>query len=215
MCGYFARTFFILCRFDNKFCTMLKIGITGGIGSGKSMVSKIFASLGIPVFDADNWSKKIMSEDKELMTNLENTFGKIYNNGLLDRKKLAEQVFNDESKLQKLNSIVHPATISAWQNWAAEQNASYVIKEAAIMFESGTAGDLDFVIGVYAPIHMRIKRTMQRSNITREQVLDRMHKQIDETIKMRLCDAVIKNDESMLITPEIIALHEKFCNYKK
>ena len=194
---------------------MLKVGITGGIGSGKSMVSKIFASFGIPVFDADNWSKKIMNEDEILKANLENTFGKIYINGLLDRKKLAEQVFNDENKLQKLNSLVHPATIRAWHNWVAQQRTPYVIKEAAILFESGTAGDLDFVIGVYAPVHLRIKRTMQRSNISREQVLDRMHKQIEETIKMRLCDAVIKNDESVLITPQIVALHESFSNYKK
>lgn len=194
---------------------MLKVGITGGIGSGKSMVSKIFASFDIPVFDADSWSKKIMNEDEILKADLENTFGKIYINGLLDRKKLAELVFNDENKLHKLNSLVHPATIRAWHNWVTKQRAPYVIKEAAILFESGTAGDLDFVIGVYAPVHLRIKRTMQRSNISREQVLDRMHKQIEETIKMRLCDAVIKNDESVLITPQIVALHESFSNYKK
>lgn len=208
-----CRAFFISVALKIK-KSMIKIGITGGIGSGKSIVSKVFSTLGIPVFDADSWSKKIMNEDEDLIKKITYSFGKVYEDGVLNRKKLGEMVFKDQKKLQTLNALVHPATIKAWKQWEEKQSAPYIIKEAAIMFESGTAADIDYMIGVYAPVHLRIKRTMQRNKISREDVLQRMDKQIDDRVKMKLCDYVVLNDESTLVIPQVIDLHKKLIQLK-
>lgn len=192
---------------------MLKIGLTGGIGSGKSTVAKIFELLGIPVYYADDAAKKLMNEDEELKTAIQKQFGKeAYINGKLNREFLATTVFNDEAQLALLNAIVHPATIRDAQNWMQQQTAPYTIKEAALIFESGSGENLDYIIGVYAPAALRIKRTMDRSNISREAVLQRMSKQIDENIKMKLCDFVLVNDEQQMLIPQVLQLHEKLCN---
>src|SRR6476469_2595433 len=138
---------------------MLKIGLTGGIGSGKSVVAEIFRVLGIPVFDADREAKSIMNTDEALMAAIIAEFGEqAYRNDQLDRKYLANIVFKDSLQLEKLNALVHPAAISAAHRWFKVQITPYVIKEAAILFESGSAGDLDYVIGVYAPASLRIQR---------------------------------------------------------
>ena len=190
---------------------MLRIGITGGIGSGKSTVSKIFEVLGIPVYYADDASKRLMNEDEELKEKLRSTFGdKTYVDGQLDRAYVAAVVFNDPGKLVLLNSIMHPATIKDAEKWMLHQTTPYAIKEAALIFESGSQEYLDKVIGVYAPVAVRIHRVMQRDNVTREEVLSRMNKQIDEDMKMRLCDYVITNNEQELLIPQVIELHEKF-----
>jgi len=190
---------------------MLRIGITGGIGSGKSTVSKIFEVLGIPVYYADDASKRLMNEDEELKEKLRSTFGdKTYVDGQLDRAYVAAIVFNDPEKLVLLNSIMHPATIKDAEKWMLRQTTPYAIKEAALIFESGSQEYLDKVIGVYAPVAVRIHRVMQRDNVTREEVLSRMNKQIDEDMKMRLCDYVITNNEQELLIPQVIELHEKF-----
>lgn len=189
---------------------MLKIGLTGGIGSGKSVVSKIFETLGIPVFDADTAAKKIMHEDEVVKQKIIETFGAdSYMNDQLNRKYIANIVFKDDHQLEVLNAIVHPASIKAGLDWAAKQNAPYVIKEAALMFEAGSGLNLDYIIGVSAPQHLRIQRAMKRDDISREEVLARMSKQIDEYIKMKLCDFVLVNDEQELLLPQVIALHEK------
>jgi dephospho-CoA kinase len=188
---------------------MLRIGITGGIGSGKSTVSKIFEVLGVPVYYADDASKRLMNEDEELKEKLRSVFGEgVYVDGKLNRQYLSSIVFNDPLKLALLNSIVHPATIKDAEDWMLQQTAPYAIKEAALIFESGSQEHLDKVIGVYAPAAVRIHRVMQRDNVTKEEVLGRMSKQIDEDIKMRLCDYVIKNDEQELLIPQVIKLHE-------
>jgi dephospho-CoA kinase len=188
---------------------MLRIGITGGIGSGKSTVSKIFEVLGVPVYYADDASKRLMNEDEELKEKLRSVFGEgVYVDGKLNRQYLSSIVFNDPLKLALLNSIVHPATIKDAEDWMLQQTAPYAIKEAALIFESGSQEYLDKVIGVYAPAAVRIHRVMQRDNVTRQEVLGRMSKQIDEDIKMRLCDYVIKNDEQELLIPQVIKLHE-------
>jgi dephospho-CoA kinase len=189
---------------------MLKIGITGGIGSGKSLVAHIFRVLGIPVFDADETAKKIMNEDKALKAEIIQQFGqKAYKAGVIDRKYLADLVFKDPFQLEKLNAIVHPVTIRAAQNWMKKQDAPYALKEAALLFESGTAADLDYVIGVYAPAPLRTTRVMRRNNIAMEEVKNRMKRQINEEIKMKLCDFVIVNDEQTLLIPQVIMLHQK------
>jgi dephospho-CoA kinase len=190
---------------------VIKVGITGGIGSGKSTVAKIFSVLGVPVYYADDASKKIMNNDIDVMTAIRENFGDAaYKDGLLDRSYLASKVFNNKAQLELLNSIVHPATIADADRWLEEQTAPYVIKEAALLFESGSYAALDFVIGVYAPYPMRLQRVLYRDNVTREQVLARMNKQIDETIKMKLCDFVVHNDEQSLVIPQVLELHEKF-----
>ncbi|MBS1579159.1 MAG: dephospho-CoA kinase [Bacteroidetes bacterium] len=190
---------------------MLKIGITGGIGSGKSTVSKMFQTLGIPVFNADDAAKTIMNEDEALKQKIIQTFGAAtYTNGILNRKYLANIVFNNAVELEKLNALVHPAAIAKGIKWAAKQNAPYIIKEAALMFEAGSAFNLNYVIGVSAPQHLRIQRTMQRDTVSREEVLARMNKQVDETIKMKLCDFVIVNDEQQMVIPQVLQLHQQF-----
>jgi dephospho-CoA kinase len=128
----------------------------------------------------------------------------------LNRAYIANIVFKDPYQLQVLNAIVHPATIAASLAWAAEQTAPYVIKEAALFFESGSAEGMDFMVGVYAPDALRIKRVMQRDQSSREAVLDRMKQQISQSIKMKLCDKVIINDEQTLLMPQVLALHERF-----
>jgi dephospho-CoA kinase len=192
---------------------MLKIGLTGGIGSGKSVVAEIFRVLGIPVFDADREAKNIMNADAALMAAIISEFGEqAYVNDQLDRKYIADIVFKDPFKLEKLNALVHPAAITAAEKWWQVQTTPYVIKEAALLFEAGSASHLDYVIGVRAPKALRIHRVMQRENTTREEVLLRMQRQIDDDIKMRLCDFVIDNDEQQMLLPQVLQLHEKFIN---
>ena len=195
---------------------MLKIGVTGGIGSGKSIVSSIFKVLGIPVFDADAQAKNIMQTDDELKAAVIDLFGDAsYHQGQLNRKYIAEIVFKDPAQLEKLNALVHPATIRAGEEWAAKQKSPYTIKEAALFFESGSAEGMDYIIGVYAPQHIRINRVMQRDGVSREEVLDRMKRQIQEEVKMRLCDFVIVNDDQRLLIPQVLQLHQQFMHESK
>ena len=183
------------------------IGLTGGIGSGKSVVAKVFATLGIPVFNADDEAKRIMQTSTEIKTKLIEQFGlEIYNEHGLDKEKLASIVFNDPFQLQLLNAIVHPVTIQAAKDWAAKQTTPYVIKEAALIFESGTADGLFKVIGVTAPLSLRTHRVMQRDGITKEQVDARMRNQISDTIKMRLCDYVIENNNQQMVIPQVLEI---------
>jgi len=192
---------------------MLKVGLTGGIGSGKSTVAAIFETLGIPVSYADNEAKRLMNEDPGLRAAIGREFGaEAYAGGTLNRKYLAGLVFNDPIKLEALNNLVHPVTIRDGARWMQEQAAlghAYAIREAALIFEARGAGHLDFVIGVYAPLALRIHRTMQRDHSSREAVQQRMRNQIDEEIKMKLCDAVIRNDEQEAVIPQVLELHAR------
>jgi dephospho-CoA kinase len=190
---------------------MLKIGLTGAIGSGKTAVANVFKVLGIPVFDADREAKLIMENNERLALSIQKVFGKeSYSANKLNRSFLASIVFNDPLKLEQLNALVHPVTIEEANKWMNAQKTPYVIKEAALMFEAGSASHLDYVIGVYAPQHIRIKRVMEREHASREQVLERMNRQISDVIKMKLCDFVVVNDEQRLLIPQILQLHEKF-----
>ena len=191
---------------------MLKIGITGGIGAGKSTVAGIFKVLGVPVFDADATAKNILNTDPVLREQIAATFGsETYKNGLLDKKYLATLVFNNPDQLAKLNALVHPATIAAADKWASRfADRPYIIKEAALLFEAGTYVGLDYIIGVTAPVELRIARVMARDQVSREEVLSRMQHQLDDTEKMNRCNFVIDNNEATLVIPQVLSLHEQF-----
>lgn len=170
------------------------IGLTGGIGSGKTTVAGYFSALGAPVYIADTEAKKILNTPAAIAEVL-NAFGEsVFTNNLPDRQKLAKVVFNNPQNLQILNSIIHPKVKNHFNNWLQEhKNFWYVIKETAILFESGSYKDCDKVILVTAPIEIRIQRVMERDNITREEVLQRMANQWDDDQKTKLSDYIIEN----------------------
>jgi len=187
---------------------VLRVGLTGGIGSGKSTVAGIFEVLGIPVYYADDAAKKLMNENRALKEKIIEHFGEdAYKDGMLNRSYIGQQVFKNKEKLALLNSLVHPVTIRDGAEWMEQQITRYAIKEAALIFESGSQKDLDYVIGVSAPEQLRISRAVKRDNITAEAVLMRMKNQIAEEEKMKLCDFVIYNDEQQALLPQVLKLH--------
>ncbi|MBS1949069.1 MAG: dephospho-CoA kinase [Bacteroidetes bacterium] len=190
---------------------MLKIGLTGGIGSGKSTVAKVFEVLGIPVYYADDAARRLMNEDEMLKAKIIEHFGEnAYVNGALNRGYISSLVFKDKKKLALLNSLSHPVVMHDSEEWMRKQHAPYAIREAALIFESDIHRYLDFVIGVSAPEQLRIERTMKRDGIAEEEVLKRMANQMDEEEKMKRSDFVIINDERQLMVPQVLQLHGKF-----
>lgn len=190
---------------------MLKIGITGGIGSGKSTVSRIFEVLGIPVYDADSNAKKLMEENSFLKEKIISLFGiEAYSSGKLNRAHLANLVFKNPEKIQQLNELVHPVTIADANDWFQKQNSPYCIKEAALIFESGANKALDGVIGVTAPESLRIQRVINRDGITESEIKDRMKRQMNEPEKMKRCNWVIQNDEANSLIEQVLKLHHEF-----
>lgn len=192
---------------------MLKIGITGNIGSGKTTVSRLFELLGIPVFYADDEAKKVMTADVQLMAGIKQAFGNeaYFTDGTLNRKYIAGIVFNQETELQKLNALVHPAVFRAFDAWTLQHNnAPYVLKEAAVLFESGSYKDCDYTIIVTAPTPMRMARVMQRDGITEADAQSRNAKQMPEEEKQALASFVLCNDNSRLLIPQVLTLHEQF-----
>ena len=195
---------------------MVRVGLTGGIGSGKSTVAQIFEVLGIPVYYADISAKRLMNEDAQLRSAITNIFGEqAYANNILDRKYISSIVFSDPAKLQQLNALVHPATKKDGETWMQRQTSSYAIHEAALIFEAKVADRLDLVIGVSSPIELRIKRAMERDKVSREEVLKRMDQQLDEEVKISKCDFVLINDEKQLLIPQVLELHEKLIALSK
>jgi dephospho-CoA kinase len=193
---------------------MLKIGLTGGMGSGKTIVSRIFSVLGVPVFYADDAAKTVMNEDAKLKQKIMSLFGAdAYMEDQLNRKYISSIVFNDPFKLEQLNALVHPVTIAAADKWMQQQTTLYVIKEAALMFEAGAAAHLDYVIeSIRAAGNAHSARNAARG-ITREEALARINNQVDDNIKMKLCDFVIVNDEQQSVLSQVLKLHEKIpCN---
>ena len=191
---------------------MLRVGITGGIGSGKTTVCKLFELQGIAIFYADQEAKKAMSTDQQLMSDIRTQFGNdIYSSeGTLNRSKLASIVFNDDRQLAMLNSIVHPAVFRLFDEWVDQQTSAYVIKEAALLFESNSYKDCHSTILVKSPELMRISRVVKRDRITEQDVLKRMAKQLGDNEKEKLSEYVIINDERTLIIPQVLDLHSEF-----
>lgn len=190
---------------------MLKIGLTGGIGSGKSTVAKIFEVLGVPVYYADDAAKELMNTDPQLIEAIKKIFGAdAYQAEKLNRSYLASIVFADEKKLETLNALIHPATINASNAWMEKQSAPYIIKEAALLFESDAYKYLDAVIGVSSPLPQRIKRVMERDNTSEDEILKRINRQMNEEEKLKRCQFIIHNDESTLLIPQVIELDKKF-----
>jgi dephospho-CoA kinase len=190
---------------------MLKVGITGGIGSGKSTVCQVFETLGIPVFYADRAAKFLMETDISLKSTIRNLIGEdAYINGTLNREKIATLAFSDPAILTKLNKLVHPVTIQYGKEWMKQQVSYYALKEAAIFFETGSNKDMDLMIGVYAPQPLRISRVQKRENTSLEKIHERISNQMDEEEKMRLCDHVIINDDMQPVIPQVLKLHLLF-----
>mgnify|MGYP001049090111 CR=1 FL=1 len=191
---------------------MLKVGITGGIGTGKSLVSRIFEILGVPVYYADEQAKYLMTENTSLRESILQLAGKdAYNGKSLNRSYLAQVIFNDPEILKKINSLVHPVVQQDFIEWTKKQiQASYVIEEAALLFESGVAEEFDHIIVVDAPLVLRTERIKKRDGLSEEEILNRMNKQIPQSEKVKKADWVIINDEKSLVIPKLIDLHNKF-----
>lgn len=189
---------------------MLKAGITGGIGSGKSTVCQVFETLGIPVFYADDAAKYLMQHDEQIKQQIITLFGQeAYHNKELNRKYISNVVFNDKEKLTQLNAITHPAVIAYGEEWMQKQNAAYTLKEAALFFESGSNKNMDVMIGVSAPLHLRIQRTMKRDQISEAAMLERISKQMNEEEKMKRCDFIIINDDKTSVIEQVMDIHQK------
>ena len=187
---------------------MLKIGITGGIGSGKSTVCRVFSALGIPVFEADKIAKDLMNTNEEIRKKLLNLFGEsVYlPDGVVDRKYLAGIVFNDPSLLKQLNSIVHPVVRQTFFDWCDKQKSPYIIHEAAILFESGFYKMMDKTITVVTNENERIQRVVKRDGLTLELVKERIRNQWSDEERIKLADFVIGNNDNELIVPQIIEI---------
>lgn len=170
------------------------VGLTGGIGSGKSTVAKMFAEQGVAVYIADAEAKKLMVEDKLLKKQIINLLGEeSYVKGELNRSYIADKVFNDQTLLQKINEIVHPAVAQHFNDWVKKQEGTYVIKEAAILFENGGYKQCDYIILVTAPEEVRVQRVLKRDQTTRKSITDRLKNQWKDEKKIPLADAVITN----------------------
>jgi len=192
---------------------MLKIGITGNIGSGKTTVSRLFELLGIPVFYADDAAKNIMVTDPLLISQIREAFGdeSYFADGTLNRKHIAGIVFNDQQRLAQLNSLTHPAVFRAFDKWAALiDDAPYIVKEAALLFESSSYKMCHRSVMVTAPLEIRVKRVMQRDGITRAEVESRNARQFTEEKKISLADYIVKNDDTELVIPQVLKLHDAF-----
>jgi dephospho-CoA kinase len=191
---------------------MKKVGVTGGIGSGKTVVCEIFRTLGAKVYNADIRAKQILNTNALVKKQISEAFGDIiYANGIVERKLLADRVFNNPEQLAILNSIVHPAVACDFENFAESyRSEAYIIKEAAILFESGTYKQMDSIVLVYAPLDVRIKRILERDGISREAVLARMKNQMDDTEKIKLSNHIIYNDDELSLIKQVIELHNIF-----
>ncbi len=196
---------------------MLKIGLTGGIGSGKSVVAQIFRIIGIPIYDADIEARHLMQSNAELISAITETFGPdtYLETGKLNRPYLAEQVFQNRSDLNKLNDLVHPAVHEDFRKWAEKQDSAYVIDEAALIFESGGNKHLDQIILVTAPVEVRIQRVIQRNKTTREDVLARIANQWTDEQKIPLSHFVINNDGKHALIKQVLECHQMILDAKE
>jgi len=188
----------------------LKLGVTGGIGSGKTTICKVFAVLGIPVFSADTEAKRIQNSDRDLQIKINSLAGKdLFASGKLDRTEMAKLIFRDSDLLAKVNSIVHPAVFEYFREWLNKQDSPYAVMEAAILFESGAYRMMDRIVTVVTPMEERIERLVKGNKLTREQVTERIKNQIDDESRIKRSDYVIFNSENDIIIPAILGIHSE------
>ncbi|MAQ31595.1 MAG: dephospho-CoA kinase [Flavobacteriales bacterium] len=194
----------------NNFKNPIKIGVTGGIGTGKTTVCNIFKKLGIPVFNTDDHSKILLQKNEHVINNIVKVFGDdVLDKKKIDTKKLGRIVFTNKKKLVELNNILHPRVIEKFDNWLLKQNAKYIIKESAILFESNTHRNLDQIILIQSPLALRLKRVCARDNRSKNEVSKIIKNQLKESEFLKLVDHVITNDEKTLITPQVMAIHKQ------
>jgi len=190
-----------------------RLGVTGGIGSGKSTICKVFTVLGIPVFLSDDQARVIMDHDIRIIEGIKSIAGfDIYKSGELDRKALAELIFNNKKILSSVNQLVHPAVLEAFDIWAEEQNSEYLILESALLLESKIDWSINKTLAVIAPIEERIARVMDRNSLTREQVVERIRNQISEAEMISRSDYIINNADSEMVLAEVIRIHNDIIN---
>jgi dephospho-CoA kinase len=189
---------------------ILKLGVTGGIGSGKSTICKVFNVFGIPVFSADIEARRIQDNDPDVREKINSITGKdMYASGKLDRSDLAGLIFNNHDLLGKINSVIHPAVFRYFEEWVREQESPYAIMEAAILFESGADSMMDRILTVVTPLEERMERLLKGNKLTREQISDRIRNQIDDTTRIRRSDYVIFNSDNDMIIPAVLGIHKE------
>jgi dephospho-CoA kinase len=186
------------------------VGLTGGIGSGKSTIAKIFETLSVPIFNSDKEAKNIINNNSDVVNAIKKEFGEVYKDGELNSELVANIVFSDKAALEKLNAIIHPKVGEAFNKWISlHSEASILIKEAAILIESGVYKELDKIILVTSPEEVRIKRVMSRDSISAAKVKERIGKQMSDDEKRDYADFVIDNDDNALIIPQVLAIYQK------
>ncbi|MDG1099560.1 MAG: dephospho-CoA kinase [Bacteroidia bacterium] len=191
---------------------MLRLGVTGGIGVGKSTVCQIFSCLGVPIYDADQRAKALYSENLKLQKELIQKYGTaIYKNGAINTELLGKIIFTDKQELQWLNALVHPLIFEDYEHWCQQnEDAIYTIKEAAIMFESDSDKNVDAVIGVFSPEALRMERVMARDGSVEEEIRSRMSKQMPQEDLLGRCQFYIHNDSENSLISQVIGLHKTF-----
>jgi dephospho-CoA kinase len=190
-----------------------QVGVTGGIGSGKSVICRIFNTLGVPVYDSDSRAKILMTTDGILTEQIRKEFGTLafFPDGTLNRKFLSEQVFQDDGKRKALDRLVHPRVASDYSNWVNTQSFAYVVKEAALLIETGSYKSLDSTIVVIAPDELRIQRVLERdSDRTEQMIKDIINSQMPQDQKASKADFVVVNDGKVAILPQVLTLHRQF-----
>ncbi len=187
---------------------IFRLGVTGGIGSGKSTVCRVFNALGIPVFSADEEAKHIMDNEYDLRGALNNVVGfDLFSSGELDRIRMASVIFNDNSMLARVNHLVHPRVLDKFDSWCDQQDADYTILEAAILFEAGADDRVDKILAVTAPIEERVNRVIERNKMSRDQVLERVKNQMSDEDLLARSDYHIDNSDNSMIIPGVIEIH--------
>ena len=185
------------------------VGLTGGIGSGKSTVLNQFKNLGINTYSADKAAKKLINSDKGLIKSIKNLFGdNIYENNILDSVKLSKIVFKDPYKLKSLNSIIHPAVAKDFESFIKTINGDYIVKEVAIIFETNTEHNYNKIVLIRAPLEERIKRVILRDNLSREDVIKRVNNQIDDSTIIDNCDYIIENNNLKDLKEKVLKIHK-------
>jgi dephospho-CoA kinase len=191
-----------------------RLGVTGGIGSGKTTVCRIFRVLGVPVFVADDAAKQLMNSDPDIRKKINEIAGQdLYSGGNLDRMELARLIFNKPEMLKSVNKVVHPVVLRTFDEWAEKAEEPYVIMEAAVLFESRGEAHVDRVVSISAPVEERIERVMGRSELSREQVLERINNQLEDDEREEQSYYVINNADNEMITPEILKIHSDMLRF--